>query len=48
MKNKNQRELEKYWAKETAKKAKPAKNKQTHREDRNEAARKAASQSGQS
>jgi hypothetical protein len=38
MKNKNRRELEKYWAKEAAKKAKPADKKPTRRGDANQAA----------
>jgi len=45
MKNKNQRELEKYWTKEATKKAKPGKKKIGAREDRNKAAREAAGQS---
>jgi hypothetical protein len=48
MKNKNQRELEKFWAKEATKKAKPAKKKVNRREDRNEAAKKAAAEGEQS
>jgi hypothetical protein len=46
MKNKNQRELEKHWAQETAKKAKPGKKKVLAREDRNQAAIKKAQQAG--
>ncbi len=44
MKNRNQRELEKHWAKEAAKKAKPAKKKAFSREDRNQAAIKRVQQ----
>lgn len=41
MKNKNQRELEKYWAKEAARKARPAKKK-ARREPVSQSAAKAA------
>jgi len=46
MKNKNQRELEKHWAKEAVRKSKPAKKKALGREDRNQVAVKKAQQGG--
>lgn len=46
MKNKSHRELEKHWAQEAAKKAKPAKKKTLTRKDRNQAAIKKAQQAG--
>ena len=46
MKNKNQRELENYWTKEAAKKAKPVKKKALRREDRNQAAIRKAQKAG--
>jgi hypothetical protein len=46
MKNKNQRELEKHWAQEASKKAKPLKKRSLSREDRNQAAIKKAQESG--
>ncbi|HSM87217.1 MAG TPA: hypothetical protein VLT16_13750 [Candidatus Limnocylindrales bacterium] len=46
MKNKNQRELEKQWAKEAVRKAKPARKKGLVREDRNQAAVRKAQQTG--
>jgi hypothetical protein len=46
MKNKNQRDLQNYWTKEAAKKAKPAKKKTLSREDRNHAAIRKAQQAG--
>lgn len=46
MKNKNQRELEKHWAQEAAKKAKPGKKRLLAREDRNQAAIKKVQEAG--
>jgi hypothetical protein len=48
MKNKNQRELEKYWAEQAAKKAKAAKKKSGGQSDKSDANKDSASVSSSS
>ena len=48
MKNKNQRDLEKYWAEQAAKKAKAAKKKSSGQTDKSNASKGEESGSGQS